>query len=187
MSISSTKIIKKLIKIILVAVVLTSAFVGWNLWKDRNTVNIEQVAAPTFLEVQSSLRVDDESAVASDPDLIDSQGAVLREDLVLQTGRFVGRNNYRAEGAARVVQLDGQNLLVFDDDFSSSNGPDLLIYLAESKVESGEPLGEFVSLGDLQQTSGGQVYVLPDNIDNFQSVVIWCRAFGQLFGAADIR
>ena len=76
---------------------------------------------------------------------------------------------------------------MFDDDFVSSNGPDLLIYLSENDVESGEPLGEFVSLGDLQQTAGGQVYVLPDNIQDFQSVVIWCRAFGQLFGAADLQ
>lgn len=104
-----------------------------------------------------------------------------------RAGAFSGNNGYSVSGEATIVDVDGQKVLAFGDNFSSSSGPDLEVYLSKNNVQAGEGLGEFVSLSGLQANNGKQVYSVPDNIDEFQSVVIWCRAFSAQFGAADLQ
>ena len=79
-----------------------------------------------------------------------------------------------------------KKVLKFSSDFKADNGPDLLVYLSENEVQSGGELDPFVSLGKLKSNSGEQIYSLPDDVSNFKSVVIFCRAFNAPFGATDL-
>lgn len=104
---------------------------------------------------------------------------------VLRSGTFVdGDAIHRGSGTVSVVDNRDQMLLVFADDVSITPGPDLLVYLSPNAP--GEELGEFVSLGVLSSSEGAQTYVLPENSDDFQTVVIWCRAFAVAFATAQL-
>ena len=69
------------------------------------------------------------------------------------------------------------------EEFSVRNGPDLFVYL------SPDPDGftdEAIDLGDLKGTDGAFNYDIPPGTDlnQFQSAIIWCKAFSVLFAAA---
>lgn len=150
---------KRLLLLVLVAVII---FVAYNLISDRGTVKVSQNGRPTIQEV-------------------------LEASLVAErTGSFTGSGGYSVSGEASIVDFNGQKLLQFDDSFSSSSGPDLVVYLSKNNVQAGEALGEFVSLGSLSDKIGSQVYLIPENHGDFKSVVIWCRAFSANFGSAEL-
>lgn len=92
---------------------------------------------------------------------------------------------HKGSGSAKVTQTENGPVLVFGEDFSVTNGPDLLVYLSPN--EAADPLGEFVSLGKLKSSSGAQAYNLPDNYKEFKSVTVWCRAFGVKFSYANLE
>lgn len=93
-----------------------------------------------------------------------------------------------ADGQAVIRQTSQGPVLSFEN-FNAKPGPDLFVYLSKDQglnsTRSGP--GEFVSLGVLKSTQGPQVYALPENYDEFNSVLIWCRAFSILFSAADLQ
>jgi Electron transfer DM13 len=92
---------------------------------------------------------------------------------------------HAVSGLAKVVtdSVSGSRTLQFEN-FRTDNGPDLYIYLSTDKSASG-----FVSLGRLKATSGNQVYEIPGNVNltQFPNVLVWCKAFGVLFGAALLK
>lgn len=101
------------------------------------------------------------------------------------TGTFVGVNDgiHNAEGSVSVIMLnDGTDILRLED-FRSTNGPDLYVYLSTDRSAS-----DFVSLGRLKGNVGNQNYEIPPETDleKYDTVLIWCRAFSVLFGSADI-
>lgn len=97
-----------------------------------------------------------------------------------------------ASGGASVIQLDnGQYELRFGDDFTTTDGPDLFIYLSAAEDPGSDKAvanSAFVDAGILQSTSGGQTYPLPAGFDpgRFKSVAVWCKQFSVLFGAAPL-
>ncbi len=104
---------------------------------------------------------------------------------VLRSGAFVGVGDgiHDAQGFALVVPLeDGQNLLRLED-FSSTNGPDLYVYLASDSSAS-----DYVSLGRLKANNGNQNYDIPAGFDltKYDTVLIWCKQFSVLFGSAEL-
>lgn len=104
---------------------------------------------------------------------------------VLATGSFVGVNDgiHNAEGMAKIVKLaDGKQLLRLED-FKSTNGPDLYVYLATDDTAQ-----EYVSLGELKANIGNQNYEIPEGTDltKYNTVLIWCKQFSVLFGSAEI-
>lgn len=106
---------------------------------------------------------------------------------VLQTygGTFVGVNDgiHNAEGVARVLpQSDGSHVLRLED-FYSTNGPDLYVYLSVDKTAT-----DIVSLGQLKANRGDQNYDIPHGTDftKYDNVLVWCKPFGVLFGSAHI-
>jgi hypothetical protein len=104
---------------------------------------------------------------------------------VLRSGVFVdGDAIHRGSGTVSILDDGEQQLLVFGDDVSITPGPDLFVYLSPNGP--GEDLGEFVSLGTLTSPTGAQAYVLPENADDFRTVVIWCRAFSVTFATAEL-
>ena len=108
----------------------------------------------------------------------------------LAVGSFVSRNRYTVTGTATTYQLeDGERLLRLED-FESTNGPDLFVYLTVAGADDDDAAldADFVDLGVLSGNIGSQNYVIPADVDldRYDSVVIWCRRFTTSFGVADL-
>ena len=106
----------------------------------------------------------------------------------IATGQFFGID-HSAEGTAAVYEQDGEFVLRFEDDTDIQNGPDLYVWLlAGDSYESGTP-DEYIDLGLLEGTVGGQNYVLPDEFDPeiHRTVLIWCLRFAVPFAAAPLE
>lgn len=106
----------------------------------------------------------------------------------LKQGGFIDADGFhKGSGTAQIIKTDQGNVVKFSSDFSVTNGPDLYVYFSKTADQNQKDPGEFVSLGKLQKTSGEQTYKLPDNIDGYKSVVIWCRAFKTTFSVAPLQ
>ncbi len=108
----------------------------------------------------------------------------------LGTGSFQSRNRYTVTGNATSYELeDGQRLLRLED-FESTNGPDLFVYLTAADAGDDDAAfdADFVDLGMLTGNIGNQNYVIPTDVDldRYDTVVIWCRRFTSSFGVADL-
>lgn len=99
---------------------------------------------------------------------------------------------HSGSGEAYLHQVDDELVLSLSSDFQVEDGPDLHVYLAAQDPipnESGEDLAGALDLGELIALEGEQTYVLPDGVqlDDYQSVVIWCVPFEVPFIAAPIE
>jgi hypothetical protein len=79
-------------------------------------------------------------------------------------------------------------------DFTTSNGPDVHVLLAQSadpNLTKAFVRGELdsVELGTLKANQGDQNYDLPDSVDleKYNSVVIYCERFHVVFGVATLE
>ena len=102
------------------------------------------------------------------------------------TGPFVGAGDgfHNAEGLAKVIPLkEGQNILRLEN-FKSTNGPNVHLYLATDKVAS-----NFIDLGRLKANNGNQNYNIPVGTDlaKYNMALIWCKDFSVLFGSAQLK
>ena len=139
-------------------------------------------------------RVDEPLPMASAPDGSPARGkqpprAAARAD-TLASGSFRSFE-HETTGQARVLRLsDGSRFLRLDR-LSTSNGPDLRVYL--SATPAADPSGsfdrDFVELGRLKGNVGSQSYRIPPEVrlDRFRSAVVWCKRFSVVFGAAPLR
>lgn len=102
-----------------------------------------------------------------------------------RSGNFQGANSYSARGTATLSAMSGSLELAFSEDFQSSNGPGLRVYLANSG-SSVLTSQNSVSLGNLKSTRGAQMYDVPSSIgiNDFNFVVIYCEPFNIPFGFA---
>lgn len=109
-----------------------------------------------------------------------ADAAVAADQGVGLNGAFEGVGPYTITGIAEVVVGDnGERVLSLSDEFSTNNGPQLVIYL---RAED----GSFVNLGDLQGLEGAQDFPIPADVDldQFTEVQVWCEPFGINFGSA---
>jgi Electron transfer DM13 len=96
---------------------------------------------------------------------------------------------HETKGNAAVFQLaDGKKTLRLTG-FTTSNGPDLHVYLvAADDIKDSEMVTKagFVDLGSLKGNIGDQNYDLPANTDlgKYRAVTIWCKRFSVNFGTA---
>ena len=93
---------------------------------------------------------------------------------------------HKGSGKAVALETDSGKILKFEN-FKVTNGPDLFVYISKNVNVEENGLGEFVSLGSLKSSEGEQSYNLPENIEEYKSVAIWCRAFGVLFSEAELK
>lgn len=102
---------------------------------------------------------------------------------VLASGSFSGNMSYTVTGTAEFVNDNGKKKLVLRG-FSTSNGPDLKVYIATSRQAS-----TIISLGNLKSTSGQQVYDITGMPDfaQYKFALIWCQQFTVLFGSAELK
>lgn len=112
--------------------------------------------------------------------------------VVTQFEGMFGPRSHPGEGVAKVLNDGSEQRFLRFEEFSTDNGPDLNVYLttANADADAGEfgASGQFVDLGDLKGNVGEQNYEIPPEVDldEFDTVVIWCVRFGVAFAAADL-
>ena len=159
-------------------------FKPWTLWT-RSTLD---EALPT---VSAAPAVPDASPAAEDvPEPTATPTPTRAEPVELTRGEFVTQE-HGTSGTARVVELaDGSRILRVEG-FSTSNGPDLHVWLTD-QAAGGDWFkyddGRSVQLGELKATDGNHNYAIPADADlaGLTSVVVWCKRFGVAFGSAPL-
>ena len=110
---------------------------------------------------------------------------------VIVDGEFLSLE-HESRGTARVLEDAGGKRFLRFEDFETSNGPDLLVYLsAKSPAGPDDWHGydaDFVDLGPLKGNVGNQNYEIPDGVDlgKYSTAVVWCRRFEVGFAAANL-
>lgn len=143
----------------------------------------EDVAVAGETAAQMSPPADPEAAEA--PPTAPEPGAAVNAEIA--QGSFEGLA-HPAVGTATAIDLaEGGRVLTLTD-FETDNGPDLRVYLVSGEVNSNGDGDDFVDLGALKGNIGDQQYEIPERVDltEFDSVVIWCRAFSSGFGVAEL-
>jgi hypothetical protein len=112
------------------------------------------------------------------------------EPLTLAKGSFHS-NAHETIGDAAILSLaDGRRILRLTN-FSTSNGPDVRVYLvAASDVQDDATVktAGFVELGPMKGNKGDQNYEVPASVDlaQYRTVTIWCKRFSVNFGSAPL-
>jgi hypothetical protein len=112
------------------------------------------------------------------------------EPKTLAQGSFHS-NAHETIGDAAILSLgDGRRILRLTN-FSTSNGPDVRVYLvAASDVQDDETVKKagFVELGPMKGNKGDQNYEVPATVDlaQYRTVTIWCKRFSVNFGSAPL-
>jgi hypothetical protein len=111
------------------------------------------------------------------------------ESSVLLSGQFRSLA-HETVGTAAVHELGGRRVLRLTG-FSTSNGPDVRVYLVAANDATDNTTvtkAGFVELGKLKGTQGDQNYEVPAGLDleKYRAVTIWCRRFSVNFGTAPL-
>lgn len=101
---------------------------------------------------------------------------------VIKNGNFVGLAGHQAMGLAKIIKVGDSTFLRFED-FEVTNGPDLRVYLTpDGDVKNG------IHLEKLKGSKGNQNYELKDiNVEQYNSIIIYCQPFGVYFGEAKLN
>lgn len=114
-----------------------------------------------------------------------SKNTEQNENKNLLVGDFMGVNDgiHNAEGKAKILTLSDGSQIIRLEEFRSTNGPDVHLYLSTNKQAS-----DFIDLGRLKANIGNQNYQIPVNTDynKYNYVLIWCQPFSVLFGSAQL-
>ena len=119
------------------------------------------------------------SAPADEAGADSGEQAEAGEVVRLASGQFSGSTGHDVVGEATVLTDGSTQRFLRLQDFESTNGPDLNVYLRADD-------GEFIDLGPLKGNIGDQNYEIPADadLDRFNTVQIWCVRFSVLFGDA---
>ena len=99
---------------------------------------------------------------------------------------------HATKGTAQILRSSHGSQVLRLSDFSTSNGPQVEVYLVAAEDAPDDETVEnagFVSLGPLKGNLGSQNYVIPPDVDlaKYRCVSIWCKRFGVNFGVAPLR
>jgi hypothetical protein len=158
---------KKSTKLMILIATVVAAFLGWYAFRPERLVVNRQVneAMP------------------------DTAGNSAPQPLV--SGQFYSIL-HPTSGTATIYQTaDGARLLRFTN-FSTSNGPDVHVYLVaadDAKDIATVQQAGFMDLGVIKGNVGDQNYTLGRDVDlaKYRAVSIWCKRFSVNFGAAALR
>ncbi|MDI1318323.1 DM13 domain-containing protein [Flavobacterium sp.] len=94
-------------------------------------------------------------------------------------GNFQPTSGITVSGEAKIYQ-EGNQYKVKLDNFSSTGGPDLKVYLSKAATPN-----EFVNLGNLTSQT---VYPIPASIDvaSYSHVLIHCQQYNHLYAIAPL-
>ena len=168
------------IAILLVGVVVAGIglywFQPWKLWTDETVRETLPSATATATATPSA-------------------SVEQTETETVARGEFLS-HEHATSGDVRLLRLADGSYVVRLEDFETSNGPDLRVWLSDAPVKEGEDgwhlfdddAYDHVSLGGLKGNKGDQNYRVPGDVDpgDFGSVTIWCDRFNVSFGAAEL-
>jgi len=99
------------------------------------------------------------------------------------TGTFINGPYGTVSGKASIYLQSGQYLLALEN-FSSSNGPDLHVYISKEL----QPVN-YIDLGRLQSVNGNHIYQLTGIVDfsAYKFALIHCQRYNHLFGSAALN
>jgi hypothetical protein len=135
-------------------------------------------------------RVDEPAPVAVSVPASAPASSAAPKPAVLAEGAFVSQE-HDTSGTARVLRLpDGSRVLRLER-FSTSDGPDVHVWLSTTKAGADWHTyddGRYVPLGELKATDGNHNYAIPAgaNLEGLRSAVIWCDRFNVAFGSAPL-
>ena len=148
------------------------------------------ILIPIIIYLVSPLFIDKQVNEPSPTQKLQNQNQTqdqIQETQTLQNpqyqGQFTGADSFhKVEGKALVLSQDNSKTLRLED-FKSTNGPDLKVYLSEDLNAD-----SYISLGELKGNIGDQNYQIPENTDleKYSNVLIWCEQFSVLFGHAEL-
>jgi len=126
-------------------------------------------------------------APARAADAAPARAAAPAVNVEIGAGEFRGLAHPTSGRATAIELAEGGRVLTLTD-FETDNGPDLLVYLVSGDVNANGDGDGSIDLGALKGNIGDQQYAIPDGLDltEFDSVVIWCRAFSSGFGVAEL-
>jgi hypothetical protein len=160
-------------------------------------------AAPS--DVQNFMKMIEEQRIQAGKDMTQKEKEMVMEEFSKQNstvdenmsdttmpkdtdslmGNFVdaGDGFHKAEGVAKVINLEDGRTFLRLENLKATNGPDLYVYLSTDKEVS-----DIVNLGRLKGNVGNQNYEIPADTDlaKYNTVLIWCKAFSTLFGSAKL-
>lgn len=150
-------------KILIIIFVAIAAGVGY--W----------LGSPLFLDKKVSESVEDIKMMAQDN----------TAPVVVAMGSFVDADSFhKGEGTVKLIKTGDKYFIRFEDDFKTTNGPDLFVHFGKD--------GKYVSeakIGSLKGNIGGQNYEVPENINpnDYNEIWVWCRAFSVPFTSAILK
>jgi Electron transfer DM13 len=104
----------------------------------------------------------------------------------IRNGTFIGAGDgfHNTEGLAKVIPLGQGSIVIRLENFKSTNGPNVHLYMSTDKAAS-----NFIDLGRLKANNGNQNYNIPNGTDlvKYNMVLIWCKNFSVLFGSAELK
>jgi Electron transfer DM13 len=108
----------------------------------------------------------------------------------IESGIFYGVA-HPTEGTATIYRMGDGGLLLRFTSFTTSNGPNVHVYLVaadEPKDSETVQRAAFIDLGPIKGNIGDQNYVLGSDVDlsKYRAVSIWCQRFRVNFGAASL-
>jgi hypothetical protein len=115
------------------------------------------------------------------------------EPIALFAGSFTQIDRlHGADGRAVVYRLPDGQLVLRLEDLNAKNGPDLYVGLSGAVMpRSNQELFDqgYLELARLKGNQGNQNYELPSDlsINQYRSVVIYCKAFSVIFSTADFE
>lgn len=125
--------------------------------------------------------------------MMEAMGAMLAPEAV-KWGMFRdGDSFHKGSGDATIWDLGTDGFVLRFEDFNVINGPDLRVLLTTHP----DPMGRgdvhaddvtYVEIGKLKGNIGNQNYPIPDdvNVDDYSSVVIYCKPFQVVFAVAPL-
>lgn len=108
----------------------------------------------------------------------------MKSEMSVETrGSFIGADaRHQGEGELKVIR-DGDTTFLRFENFSVTNGPDLFVTLNKGD----DPRSEHVLVEQLKGNKGDQNYDVSEyNLDDYESVSIYCRAFSVEFATAQL-
>ncbi|HCU71119.1 MAG TPA: hypothetical protein DIC35_05220 [Candidatus Moranbacteria bacterium] len=155
---------------IVIIVLAVAAFLYWTV-------------SPLFVDKQVEEKIED---LVSDGKMQEPSGLNQGQEKIdiVSAGQFTGLANHEAQGTARIIKVDEKYFIRFEEDFRSSNGPDVHVYLGRNGNYDPQ-----TDLGLIKGNIGSQNYDIPGsiNIGDYNEVWIWCRAFSVPFGKAELK
>ncbi len=185
---------KSIIAVIAVALLVAGWFFVSPLFIDE-VVDEDFLASVKTMSPEKQLAMKSQimEAAANQPDSTMSDDMPANTPALLSRGQFSDADAvHKGSGDANVYRVNGDDHLVRLENFRVTNGPALVVYLAKHpspKQASDVVDGGFISLGKLKGNVGNQNYPVPagTDIEQYNSVVIWCELFDVLFSPAALE